>query len=379
MKAISNQQSAISNQQSAISNQQSAISNQQSAISNQQSAIDTRYLNTLRVFATFAVIMIHVFSPINTYFSNYLAKSESYICIVLNNLWQWCVPIFVMITGVLHLNPEKTITIEKTLKRYVLRILLAIIIFGIPYCFMEIFFDQSLSFNIKQIGVAALNTTQGKSWDHMWYLYMIAGLYLCIPLIKVFVINAQKNIIKYTLVVLFIFTSIIPTLESVIPYKFGIYIPINSVYVFYLLLGYYLHYNKISIKNNVLFALLVFYVLYAIIMPVNRNFVLLSNGGHLKLTDYNSPLVVMVTFAIFCIYHQHNKPLRFIDIIAPMCFGIYLIHPLFINFLYKFIKLSPEKYPLIIVVIITVLVTIILSIIFSYLAQRIRIFKKYVL
>ncbi|MDR1955857.1 MAG: acyltransferase family protein, partial [Treponema sp.] len=142
-------------------------------------------------------MMIHVFSPINSYFSDYLTKSESYICVVLNNVWQWCVPIFVMITGVLLLNPEKNITVERILKKYVLRILLAIIIFGIPYCFMEIFFDSGLSFHINQISSALLNTIQGKSWDHMWYLYMIAGLYLCIPLIKIFVINASKNIVKY--------------------------------------------------------------------------------------------------------------------------------------------------------------------------------------
>jgi surface polysaccharide O-acyltransferase-like enzyme len=182
--------------------------------------------------------MIHVFAPIHTYFSNSLINSEAYICVILRNLWQWCVPIFVMITGVLFLNPEKDITLEKLLKKYILRIVLAIIIFGIPYSFMEIFAEAHFSFNFVQIGTAVLNTMQGKSWDHMWYLYMIAGLYLCIPLIKIFVSNASESVIKYTLVVLFIFTSIIPTVESILPYRFGISIPINSVHVFYLLLGY---------------------------------------------------------------------------------------------------------------------------------------------
>jgi hypothetical protein len=52
-----------------------------------------------------------------------------------------------MITGVLFLDPEKNISFEKILKKYVLRIILAIIIFGIPYCFMEIFFDANMLFN----------------------------------------------------------------------------------------------------------------------------------------------------------------------------------------------------------------------------------------
>jgi surface polysaccharide O-acyltransferase-like enzyme len=290
-----------------------------------------------------------------------------------------------MITGVLFLNPEKNISLEKILKRYVLRIVLAIVVFGVPYCFMEIFFDGGFSFKFRQIGMAALNAVQGKSWDHMWYLYMIAGLYLFIPFIKIFVVNAPKSTIKYTLAVLFIFTSIIPSLESVLPYKFGIYVPINSVYVFYLLLGYYVHYNEVEIKDGVLFGLIMIYVLYAGFMPLNRSFVLLENGGHLILTGYNSPIVVMATFCIFCFFRQRNKTdkgLRFnriMDITAPLCFGIYLIHPLFINFLYKFANFSPERYPLIIIAIVTIIMTILLSICFGYLARKIKIIRTYIL
>jgi surface polysaccharide O-acyltransferase-like enzyme len=284
-----------------------------------------------------------------------------------------------MITGVLFLNPEKNITLEKMVKKYFLRIILAIIIFGIPYSFMEIFTEAHFSFNFVQIGAAILNTMQGKSWDHMWYLYMIAGLYLCIPLIKIFVNNASENVIKYTLVVLFIFTSIIPTVESVLPYKFGIYIPINSVYVFYLLLGYYIHYSQIIVKNNILITLMMVYVFFTIFMPLNKNFVSWTNGGSLILTGYNSPVVVMVAFAIFCLLRQKNKQNRIIETIAPMCFGIYLIHTLFINFIYKFIRFSPEKYPLIIVIVLTTVTTILLSISFSYLARKIKIIRKYLL
>jgi surface polysaccharide O-acyltransferase-like enzyme len=323
--------------------------------------------------------MIHVFSPINSYFSNSLTKQESYICIVLNNLWQWCVPIFVMITGVLFLNPEKDISLEKILKKYVFRVVLAIIVFGIPYCFMEIFFEANFSFKFSQIGIATFNAIQGKSWDHMWYLYMIAGLYLSIPLIKTFVINASKSVIKYTLAVLFIFTSIIPSLESIFQYKFGIYIPINSVYVFYLLLGYYIHYNKLKIKNIILMALIMVYVLFVIFMPLNKNFISFENAGRIILTGYNSPIVIMVTAAVFCLLYQGGKKNKAMDIIAPMCFGIYLIHTLFINFLYKFIKLTPEKYPLIIVIVLVTIITIVLSICFSYLARKIKIIKIYLL
>jgi surface polysaccharide O-acyltransferase-like enzyme len=209
---------------------------------------------------------------------------------------------------------------------------------------------------------------------------MIAGLYLCIPLIKIFVINASKKAVKYILTVLFIFTSVIPSFESIMPYKFGIYIPINSVYVFYLLLGYYIHYNKITINIGILWMLLMGYVFFTVLMPLNKDFVNLSGGGHIKLSGYNSPAVIKAgRFAVFCILRQKDKPGKIMEKAAPMCFGIYLIQTLFINILYKFIKFTPEKYPLVIITVMTALITIILSMSFSYAAGRIKIIKKYVL
>jgi surface polysaccharide O-acyltransferase-like enzyme len=337
---------------------------------------NTTYLNVLRVFAIVGVIMIHVFSPLNGYFSSALTRQESYFCIVLRNLWQWCVPLFVMISGVIFLDPQKEITIEKLLKKYFLRIILALFIFGIPYAFLEIFFDAHYHFSFSQIGMAVINVLQGKSWDHMWYLYMIAGLYLFIPLLKIFVNYCGKNLLEYTMVVLFIFTSVIQIAKIIFSLEIGFYIPITSVYVFYVLLGHYIHHYKISVNNKILFPLMGLYIICAIFIPLNNNFIDLSGGGGIKFFGYNSPIVVISTVALFCFIHQKNKSTKIFYILSPMCFGIYLIHTLFINFLYKFIKFTPEKYPLIIVIIGVTIITFILSIGFTYITRKINVMKK---
>ncbi|MDR1759131.1 MAG: acyltransferase family protein [Fibrobacter sp.] len=339
---------------------------------------ETAYLNTLRVTSTFAVIMIHIFSQVNMYFSESFTEAESYICIILRNIWQWCVPIFVMITGVLFLNPEKEITLEKLLKKYVLRIVLAITLFGIPYCLIEILFDSGMSFRIGQIGTAVLNVIQGKSWDHMWYLYMIAGLYLFIPVLKIFVRCAPERVLKYTLILLFVFTSLIPSLENILPYTFGIYLPVNSVYVFYLLLGYYIHHHRIHIDSRILWPMLFLYGAYAVLMPLNAGFITHSNGV-LILNEYDSPVVVLAALSFFCIQNKINKNIEIINKIAPLCFGIYLIHPLMINFMYKYLKFNPENFNIIYSVSLTIAATIAVSLIFSYIARKINVLRKYVL
>lgn len=61
----------------------------------------TEYLNILRWMATIAVVLIHVITAESDIYESYR------LLYVIRNLLNWCVPIFVMISGVLFLNPEK--------------------------------------------------------------------------------------------------------------------------------------------------------------------------------------------------------------------------------------------------------------------------------
>jgi surface polysaccharide O-acyltransferase-like enzyme len=343
----------------------------------QQATGNTTYLNVLRVLACIAVIIFHVFSNVVNSFGKSLTELEKYISTILINIWLWHVPSFVMISGVIFLNREKEITIRNLIKKYILRILLALFIFGIPFAFMEIFFNSHYQFNFTQIGITILNVFEGKLWDHMWYLYMIAGLYMLLPLFKLFVNQASKEILEYVLVILFIFTSIIPTFQNIVPFKFGIYIPINSVFVFYLLFGYYIHQYDIRVNNKLLILMVLLYVLYISLMPLNKKFI--SNTTIIGLYSNISPLVVLITFCIFCYLRQNINSNKVFDFLSPQIFGMYLIHQFFLNIFFKFIKFTPDKYPLILVIINITGMTIILSLLFSIIARKIKIIKKYVL
>ena len=206
---------------------------------------ETGYLDVLRVYAVTAVVVFHVFAFILKSFGEIISRKEYFISVMLVNIWLWHVPSFVMISGVIFLNTVKEITVKQLLKKYIFRIVLALFIFGVPFAFMEILFDAGFQFKTGQIGMAILNVFQGKLWDHMWYLYMIMGLYLMLPLLKTFVSNTNRRTMEYVILVLFIFTSIIPTVQNIFQIKIGFYLPVNSVFVLYLLMGHYIHhYNK---------------------------------------------------------------------------------------------------------------------------------------
>ncbi|MDR1325710.1 MAG: acyltransferase family protein, partial [Treponema sp.] len=369
-QATGNRQQATGNRQQATGNRQQATGNRQQATGNRQQA--TGYLNVLRVYACIAVIVFHVFSNDSS-----LTEFEKYICVILNNIWLWHVPSFVMISGVLFLDKEKEISVSKIYKKYVFRIVLALVIFGLPFAFMELFFNAHYQFNIEQIGTAIINVFQGKLWDHMWYLYMIIGLYILLPLFKIFVNFAGKKALEYVIIILFIFTSVIPTLQNIFPYKLGSYIPINSVFVLYLLLGHYIHQYDVRINNKLLFLTSLLYLLYMALISLNKNFI---NGTNIIGLNGNiSPLVVMITLCVFCFIRQNISSNKIYDFVSQQVFGMYLIHPLFLNMFFKFIKFTPEKYPLILVVICITVTTVIFSFLFSIIARKIKIIKKYVL
>ncbi|MDR1322601.1 MAG: acyltransferase [Gracilibacteraceae bacterium] len=338
----------------------------------------TGYLNVLKVYACIAVIIFHVFSNIVNFGSS-LTEIEQYICVILNNIWLWHVPSFVMISGVLFLDKKKEIPVNKIYKKYVSRIALALVVFGVPFAFMQLFFDAHYQFHVEQIGMAVINVFRGQSWEHMWYLYMIIGLYILLPLFKVFVNFASKKTLEYVLIVLFIFTSVMPTLQNIFPnYKFGLYIPIDSVFVLYLLLGHYIHRYDLRINNKLLLATGLLYLLYMISISLNDNFI---NGGVdiIGLDDNISPLIVIITLCVFCFIRQNISSNKIYNFISRQVFGMYLIHPLFLNIFFKFIGFTPQKHPLVLVVICITAVAVMFSFLFSVVVRRIKIVEKYVL
>ena len=78
------------------------------------------YLDLLRILAIFAVIFQH-FCP-GYYNADDFNKNAVNIMV---SLTDWCVPVFVMISGALLLNPQKEFSVKRFFKKNVLRIFVA--------------------------------------------------------------------------------------------------------------------------------------------------------------------------------------------------------------------------------------------------------------
>jgi surface polysaccharide O-acyltransferase-like enzyme len=314
------------------------------------------------------VIIFHLSGSIYVAFRDEMSSLEFLFFARGRHFWSWNIPIFLMISGVLFLNPAKKIPLKKLFSRYISRILLALFLFGFIYAFLELLYESHFQFEFIQLAQALFNVIQGKVWVHLWYLYMILGIYLLLPLLKLFADYVSQTTYTYILIVLFLFAGLFPTIEIWANIEIGFQIPLASLYVFYFLLGHYIHYYDVLIKNIIGIIILILYTLCIFILPLER-------------LDSNilTPLVILAASAVFGLVRQNAKTDRGFAKLTSLCFGVYLIHQLFIHILFEGFGNLLGGIPLFYIFIVGLIVVSGFSFLFTFIARKIKIVRDYLL
>jgi surface polysaccharide O-acyltransferase-like enzyme len=115
------------------------------------------------------------------------------------------VPLFVMLTGALLLQPSKNESISGFFKKRWARIGLPFIFWGAVYFAYDFFvLNHAITANAIVQGILT------GPYYHFWYLYMLMGLYLLTPILRILVAHAENKILKYFTILWFLGASIIP-------------------------------------------------------------------------------------------------------------------------------------------------------------------------
>lgn len=259
------------------------------------------------------------------------------------SMMHWSVPIFFMITGALLLKKERNITTKICMRCYVKRILLALFIFGVPFSWMEIFIDtQKISFQNIFLGFF-LSILIGKSWGHLWYLYILIGIYLILPVIKAFTDKCSRAELRNVVVILFVFDIMIPFVEKAVNINVEFSIPITAYSMFYLLAGKYLNDETPKCLSSKLINAILLMFCMAAMVEINYFFY----PKAIEYLGYSSPIVAGMCMLVFALAKEICVSDKYIDMlwaVDRLCFGAYLIHPVFTNFFYKFLKLTPLTF-----------------------------------
>ncbi|RWY53883.1 acyltransferase [Mucilaginibacter gilvus] len=296
--------------------------------------IKLSWISNLRLIAMLAVVVLHTASPLlfnykTSALGNWMAAD------VYNAAVRFAVPVFVMITGALLLG--KDYELGDFLKKRLGRLLLPFLFWSLVYVAYQwyeeiIYFHGGLWGNINLV----LHQLKIGSSYHLWYVYLLVGLYLIIPIISKFVRNASEKELLYFLAIWFI--TILISNPYLTRFETAVELRYFSGYIGYLVLGYYLANKQFNFPGVVFIAVLVF-ICFAIIATIGTFYVVVKTK---ELSTYFyepvGPFVVMLSASAFLIAKNTviRLPIKFILICenaGKYTLGIYFVHALILNIL----------------------------------------------
>lgn len=329
------------------------------------------WVENLRVIATITVIMLHVAGP-GVVSLGSVSMLDWNIANFFDGFARFCVPIFIMITGSFILN--KDYELKDFFKNKLSRIIIPFLIFSFIYT-IDGYGVKNLIKNhdLEEFSQFALqNLIYGSSY-HLWYIYMLIGLYIISPIIRVYVKNASKSNLEYFLIAWLIFVTIDGyALNDYIP---SFQISIFANYTGYFVLGYYL--SKYPLNSQKL-GWLLFITGSLLTIGGTYYFSVKQNQFFEMFYNYNTLNVILQSIGIYTILFNStikNKVLsKLRDIISKNSFNIYLVHVLILS---KIAPLTWDYVNPLAGIITTTLVCLLISTIVSMVLKQIPIVNRY--
>lgn len=294
------------------------------------------YIIYLRVIATFFVVMIHASTGF-LYRIDTEAFDWSYANWI-NAATRCSVPIFVIISGylLLHKDENTWLFYKKRIPKLLYPFAFWTLIYLVYYFYRYTNFE---SLSSEKIGSIILDKILHGANAHLWYLYMIIGLYLAIPFLRKIMLqstNREIEIFLFFWMLSMCFTS--KPLYSVMP-KFDL--TFFSGYVGYLVLGYYLSIQDFKFKNRT-WVFAITYILMVVIGAIGTN--ILNQGANKLNTFFYNYVFVTTAIAAASLFLwvkesvMQAKVPNWILIVDKYSFGIYLSHIIPLNYLHPLIS-----------------------------------------
>jgi len=283
------------------------------------------YLDLLRCLSLLAVTVMHSSAPL-LFSSNtgdvVAGMSYSSACL-------FCVPTLLMISGALMLGDSRPMELKKFYGKRLMKILIPLLAWSFVYYLLLI---------LQAGGTLDLNTFLKRFFTGLWsgplwFLYMIAGVYLMVPFLRpVFGGRASKLCLLFVCIVfglqaLNMATRLIWELElnrfltrATMPYYLG-----------YFVLGHLLNSEDFKMPGGRPVLAAVFLVCAALVTGGE----FLAKGANTMLPNtfysYQEPLVAAMSAAIFLFFKgwqpsMARKRARFIQKLSSLSYGVFLSH-----------------------------------------------------
>lgn len=342
------------------------------------------YFDYLRIIAIFAVIVLHIAG--HNWHGTDVNSFEWQMINIYDSIVRWGVPVFVMISGALFLG--KDISIKTLYKKYIFRIFISLFFWSTLYALWNSFVIEK-SYSIKELIKEILF-----GHYHLWFLFMIIGLYIIVPFLNKIVLD--KKIAWYFVIIAFAFAFFIPQCTKIVGLKFGgisnILTEIVSKLKLHMVLGFSGYYvlgyllNEIRIEKKHRLIIYILGIIGLAFTTISSSVLSLIWQSPVEMFYGNltvNTLLVSVSVFVFAKTHL-NYPLSSIRkqnifmFLSKCSFGTYLIHPFFIESLNKFLNITSLSFnPVLSVPALSILVFI-FSLAFSIVLNKIPFVNKWI-
>lgn len=341
------------------------------------------YADLLRALAMVAVIVVHVCG--NNWPGMDVRSTEWQILNGFDSLVRWCVPVFVMLSGMFFLDPQRNVTYKSIFRKNLPRIAAAFLIWSTFYALYTALLNSRAG---TPDSLWQIITNIAFGHYHLWFIYMIMGLYLITPILRLFIKGASRRDLEYFLLLYFVFTLFLPMFNgtqvgqvvSGVVYRLDL--KMLGGYIGYFVAGYYFKTYDFTPKvKKLIYAAGILGTLWTWGMTVVAS--LDWNAPNETWFLYVTPNVAMMSVGIFLFFKEHchgnrlgKRGLAFCLKVSQLSFGMYLVHAFFNSRLVALGLNAVTWTPLVAVPVATALVFL-LSFLAAWIMSHIPLLRKY--
>ncbi len=331
----------------------------------------TNWVNFCRIVAVSAIVLIHSSS---FYFYTFLVGSKAWwIGNVINSAARWAVPVFIMISGYLIVARGKTDNIKDFYSKRASRVIIPTIVWSIIYV---LFFKYAILKGAPSFGFSeALNKIiSGRPYSHMWFLFMLIGMYLATPFFDAFFSRYNDKKKLYIISIWFVLSASYTIAINFHPIRNTYWITWFILYAPYFLLGRVITTYKIPTHFAALVALLSLSATITGSYLVNVT----NNTKYEFFYDPTSPFIILFSIAMFVLFEKANNIIpssNLLNSLASISMGVFLSHPIFIFLIMEIAKPHIQNKPYLCLWIIWSF-SLMSAFVFSYVLSKIPYLRK---
>lgn len=291
------------------------------------------YFDFLRLMSALGVIYMHVAAgPLRGTISNDWHVINIITCFAFT-----AVPIFIMMSGYLLLNSEKTADVSVLLKKRLPHLFVPLVGWTVVAVLWRLILDNNLS--LKGIYDGLVSSISSPAWVHFWYMYTLIALYVISPVLY----GGLRSLDKKGHIFVFVIICLLNAktiLQILLPAFLKPFTYINildqlsliSGTVSTFILGFYLGNLKKKIPNLILIAVSI--VTLCIIILGTYEYTIQNGQFDQTFQNQFSGFEIVLAACIFLLFKQNlNRECKFFKVVPviPLSLSIYLMHNILLS------------------------------------------------